>query len=87
MYTASSKHLAMTALVPLVTRCQNGRCGCRTLAGKRRSCEMEHCLILDSAGTDNEWIVLNQALVIITGMKFQITGYLCLLASYMLTYI
>ena len=23
---------------------------------------MEHCLILDSAGVDNEWMVLNQAL-------------------------
>ena len=47
---------------------------------------MEHCLILDSAGVDNEWMILNQALVIITGMKLQNTGYLCLLASYMLTY-
>ena len=69
MCRASSKHLDMAALVPLVTRCQNRRCGCKALAGKRRRCEMEHCLILDSTGTDNEWMVLNQALVTITGMK------------------
>ena len=86
MCGASSKHLAMAALVPLVTRYQDGRCGCRALAGKRRSCEMEYCLMLDSTGVDNEWMVLNQALVMITGMKLQTTGYLCLLASYMLTY-
>ena len=46
---------------------------------------MEHCLMLNSAEVDNEWMVLNQALVIITGMKLQITSYLCLLASYMST--
>ena len=73
----------MTALVPLVTRCQDERCRCKALAGKRRSCEMEHCLILDSVGVDNEWMILNQALVIITGMKLQNTGYFCLLANYM----
>ena len=41
----SCKHLAMTTLLPPVTRCQDERCRRRTLVSKWASCATEHWLM------------------------------------------
>ena len=53
---ASCKHLAMTALLPLITRCRDERWRCRTSAGEQASCATEHWLMSDSVA-DNEQVV------------------------------
>ena len=53
---ASCKHLAMTALLPLVTRYRNERWRCRTSVGEQASCATEHWLMSDSVA-DNEQVV------------------------------
>ena len=55
---ASCKHLAMTALLPAVTKFQEKKCRCRTLAGKQASCAIKHGLMSDGVA-DGECMVLS----------------------------
>ena len=69
---AACKHLAMTVLLLLVTRCLDKRCRHRTLAGKQVSCATEHWLMSDGVA-DNERVDFD---VILSQAKEQSTGYI-----------